>query len=205
MLSLFDNLSIDGASTLTLASPSFPFGGVTSGIVQTRASSASTNCSSYIICIIATQSLSSSTLILPCPPLPPRSPSTNPRVHSSLPPPVFLVPKTPRHRPVPTTVVGLTLFARGSSIRRKQEGDIEPELKNQIEPALQVCRYLRERLSVPLLRSHATVSLVDRNRLQPYHANRSVILVSSAIKFSKGDGKDKFIGTIIGFYYLSLE
>ena len=32
-----------------------------------------------------------------------------------------------------------------------------------------------------------------------------MILVSSAINFSKGDGKDKFIATIIAFHYLSLE
>ena len=81
----------------------------------------------------------------------------------------------------------------------------ETELQQQVEPALQVCRYLLEMFSVPLLRSHATVSLVDRDRLQLYHANRSVILVSSAIDFSKGDGKDEFIATIIAFHCLSLE
>ena len=59
--------------------------------------------------------------------------------------------------------------------------------------------------SVPLLRSHATVSLVDRNRLQLYHANRSVILVSSAINFSQDAGKEKLIATIIAFHRLSLE
>ena len=81
----------------------------------------------------------------------------------------------------------------------------EPDLQQQVEPALQVCRYLLEMFSVPLLRSHATVSLIDRDRLQLYHANRSVILVSSAIDFSKGDGKEKFIATIIAFHCLSLE
>ena len=59
--------------------------------------------------------------------------------------------------------------------------------------------------SVPLLRSHATVSLVDRDRLQLYHANRSVILVSSAIKFSENPGLDKFIATIIALRCLSFE
>jgi hypothetical protein len=81
----------------------------------------------------------------------------------------------------------------------------EPEIQNQVEPALQVCRYLLEMFSVPLLRSHATVSLIDRDRLQLYHANRSVILVSSAINFSEGDGKDKFIATIIAFHCLTLK
>jgi len=51
--------------------------------------------------------------------------------------------------------------------------------------------------SVSLLRSHATASLVVRDRLQLYYANRSVILVSSAINFSTDDGKDKLIATII--------
>jgi len=81
----------------------------------------------------------------------------------------------------------------------------EPEFKRRVNPALQVCRYLLEMFSVPLLRSHATAGLVDRDRLQLYHANRSVILVSSAIDFSKGDGKEKFIATIIAFHCLSLE
>ena len=91
----------------------------------------------------------------------------------------------------------------------KPEPEPEPEPKQepkrQVEPALQVCRYLLEMFSVPLVRSHATVSLVDRDRLQLYHANRSVILVSSAINFSDGDGLDKFIGMIIAFQHLSLE
>jgi hypothetical protein len=61
--------------------------------------------------------------------------------------------------------------------------------------------------SVPLLRSHATVSLVDRDRLQFYHANRSVILVSSAINFAKEEfeGKDKFIASVLAFHRLSFE
>ena len=86
-----------------------------------------------------------------------------------------------------------------------QKSKAKPETKAQAKPAVQVCRYLLEMFSVPLLRSHATVSLVDRDRLQLYHANRSVILVSSAINFSKGDGKDKFIALIIAFHCLSLE
>ena len=59
--------------------------------------------------------------------------------------------------------------------------------------------------SVPPLRSHATVCLVDRDRLQLYHANRSVILVSSAINFSSGDGLDRFIALVIAFHRLSLQ
>jgi len=97
----------------------------------------------------------------------------------------------------------------GASAQVKGKGKAasrsKPEPQKQVEPALQVCRYLLEMFSVPLLRSHATVSLVDRDRLQLYHANRSVILVSSAINFSEDDGKDKLIATIIAFHCLSLE
>ena len=79
------------------------------------------------------------------------------------------------------------------------------ETKAQASPAVQIGRYLLEMFSVPLLRSHATVCLVDRDRLQLYHANRSVILVSSAINFSKDDGLDRFIAVIIAFRRLSLD
>ena len=97
----------------------------------------------------------------------------------------------------------------GASVPVEEEGEepalLKPELRQQVEPALQVFRYLLEMFSVPLFRSHATVSLVDRDRLQLYHANRSVILVSSAIDFSTDDGKDKLIATIIAFHCLSLQ
>jgi len=90
------------------------------------------------------------------------------------------------------------------------EGDQGPSVPNpealrRLQPARQVCRYLIEMFSVPLLRSHATVSLVDRDRLQLYHANHSVILVSSAINFSEEDGLEKLIATIIAFRRLSPE
>jgi hypothetical protein len=97
------------------------------------------------------------------------------------------------------------MLGDSASVRVEDCSPPEPEFQQQVEPALQVCRYLLEMFSVPLLRSHATVSLVDRDRLQLYHANRSVILVSSAINFSNGNGKDKFIATIIAFHCLSLE
>jgi len=61
---------------------------------------------------------------------------------------------------------------------------------------------------VPAFRSHATIGLVDRDRIQFYHANHSVILVSSAINFSIRDrtgGVDKFIAIVIAFSRLSLR
>ena len=77
----------------------------------------------------------------------------------------------------------------------------EPE--TQAAPAVQICRYLLEMFSVPFLRSHATVCLVDSNRLQLWHANRSVILVSSAINFLEEEGLNKFIAVIVAFRRLS--
>ena len=97
-----------------------------------------------------------------------------------------------------TSTLGQTEESEGRSTPK-------PEIQRKLEPANQVCRYLLEMFSVPLLRSHATVSLVDRHRLQLYHANRSVILVSSAINFSGGDGLEKFIATIIAFRRFSHE
>jgi hypothetical protein len=78
----------------------------------------------------------------------------------------------------------------------------------QKEAYLQVARYMLEKFSVPAFRSHATVALVDRDRIQFYHANRSVILVSSAINFSLGNtkgGVEKFIAIVIAFSRLSLS
>ena len=77
--------------------------------------------------------------------------------------------------------------------------------KTQSGAGVQVCSYLLEMFSNPLLRSHATVCLVDRDCLQLYHANRSVILVSSVIDLFKGDGLDHFIVVIIAFHRLSLK
>ena len=73
----------------------------------------------------------------------------------------------------------------------------EPEIQRQAILAIRVCRYLLGMFSAHLLRSHATVTLVDRGRLQLYHANRSVILVSSTINLLEGDGLSKFIAVII--------
>ena len=82
------------------------------------------------------------------------------------------------------------------------------ETERQKEVYLQVARYLLESFAVPAFRSHATVGLVDRDRIQFYHANRSVILVTSAINFSASDrtgGVEKFIAIVIAFSRLSLR
>ena len=80
------------------------------------------------------------------------------------------------------------------------------ETDGQKETYLQVGRYLLEQFSVPAFRSHATIGLVARDRIQFYHANHSVILVSSAVSFStrhKDADVDKFIAVVIAFSQLS--
>jgi hypothetical protein len=81
----------------------------------------------------------------------------------------------------------------------------EPEVQRWSNPAVQVCRYLLGKFSDSLLRSHATASFVDRGRFQLYHVNRTVILISSAIDFSEGDGVDKFIAYVIASHRLSFK
>ena len=98
-----------------------------------------------------------------------------------------------------------TESALGQTEESEGRSTPKPETQRQLEPANQVCRYLLEMFSIPLLRSHATVSLVDRHRLQLYHANHSVVLMSSAINFSGGDGLRKFIATIIAFQCMPTE
>ena len=96
----------------------------------------------------------------------------------------------------------------GSSriVERKPRKTQTGETKGQKDASLQVGRYLLEQFSVPAFRSHATIGLVDRERIQFYHANHSTILVTSAINFSPNDpgGSDKFIAIVIAFSRLSL-
>ena len=82
------------------------------------------------------------------------------------------------------------------------------ETERQKEVSTQLGKYLLEQFSIPGFRSHATVALIDRDRIQFYHANHSVILVSSAIDFGTNDtkdGLDKLIATVIAFSRLSLR
>jgi len=82
---------------------------------------------------------------------------------------------------------------------------LKPKTQYEVNPATQVCWYLLETFSAPLLCSHATISLIDYDRLQLYHANCLVILVSSAINFSGGDGLSKFVTLIITLSCFSLK
>ena len=80
------------------------------------------------------------------------------------------------------------------------------ETKAQKKAYLQAGRYLLEQFSVPAFRSHATVGLVDKHRVQFIHANHSVILVSSAMDFFAAgeNGLDKFIAILIAFNHFNL-
>ena len=95
----------------------------------------------------------------------------------------------------------------GGASGQAAEMELQKETTHQKDVYLQVGRYLLEQFSVPAFRSHATIGLVDRDRIQFYHANHSVILVSSAIDFSgKGsrEGLDRFIAIMIAFGRLTL-
>ena len=96
----------------------------------------------------------------------------------------------------------------GQAAERRPRKPWANETDRQQDAYLQVGRYLLEQFSAPAFRSHATIGLVDRDRVQFYHANRSVILVSSAINFSANDrtgGLDKFIAIVIALNRLSLR
>jgi hypothetical protein len=95
-----------------------------------------------------------------------------------------------------------------SQVEKKRPNLRTSETDLQKTAYLQVGRYLLEQFSVPAFRSHATIGLVDRDRIQFYHANHSVILVSSALSFAKSKpmvGLDKFIAIVIAFGRLSLR
>lgn len=69
--------------------------------------------------------------------------------------------------------------------------------RRQLDQAAGVCRYFQELFAASLFRSHAILGLIDRGRLQLYYGDRSVLLVSSAVDFSGGDGLNKFIAAMI--------
>ena len=100
----------------------------------------------------------------------------------------------------------------GASARTKEkERQIVPrsqikETDHQEGVCVQVGKYLFEQFSIPAIRPHATVGLADRNRIQFYHPNHSVILISSAINFGpidEADGLDKLIAIVIASSRLS--
>ena len=97
--------------------------------------------------------------------------------------------------------------ASGQVVEMKPTRPWTSETKLQKDAYLQVRRYLLEQFAIPAFRSHVTIGLVDCDRIQFYHANHSVILVSSGINFLPNDhkgGLDKLIAIVIAFNRLSL-
>ncbi|KAF9459038.1 hypothetical protein BDZ94DRAFT_1063880 [Collybia nuda] len=60
-----------------------------------------------------------------------------------------------------------------------------------------------EMLEFSALRSHALITLIERDRLQLVYADRSVIVTSSIINLRTNDGLDKFLAMLIAFHRLS--
>ena len=75
---------------------------------------------------------------------PPMFPTTPPQSTKSLPLPTLPPPETPGRRRDPATIVGLTPTARGSSIRRRQDGDTDQAHKYDCADYKE---YIREDLS----------------------------------------------------------
>ena len=98
--------------------------------------------------------------------------------------------------------------AKGQIVKWMPTRPRTDETKRQKDTYLQVGRYLLEQFSIPAFRPHATIGLIDRDCIQFYHANHSVVLVSSAINLlssDRTDGLDKFIAIVIAFSRLSLR
>ncbi|KAK0191591.1 hypothetical protein F5146DRAFT_1121775 [Armillaria mellea] len=70
---------------------------------------------------------------------------------------------------------------------------------------IQCARYALHILSNTVLRSHALVTLIDRDRIQLSYYDRSAIIVSQAIDLGNADDEVLFIAMLIGSHRLSLE
>ncbi|KAK0490358.1 hypothetical protein IW261DRAFT_1387679 [Armillaria novae-zelandiae] len=69
---------------------------------------------------------------------------------------------------------------------------------------IQCARYALHILSNAGLRSHALMTLIDRDRIQLSYYDRSAIIVSQAIDLEKGADSVLFIAMLIGFHRLTL-
>ena len=82
---------------------------------------------------------------------------------------------------------------------------VVPQTKGKVTPMLQIGRYIMELFAAAVMRSHVTVALMDRDRLQLIHGNHSVLLVSNAINIKEKADLRKLIGILIGFHLLKTE
>ncbi|KAK0452052.1 uncharacterized protein EV420DRAFT_704485 [Desarmillaria tabescens] len=70
---------------------------------------------------------------------------------------------------------------------------------------IQCARYALQILSNAGLRSHAIITLIDRDRMQLSYYDRSIIIVSQAIDLANEDDKTLFIAMLIGSHRLTLK
>lgn len=62
-----------------------------------------------------------------------------------------------------------------------------------------------EMLELSILRSHAFVTLVDRDNLQLMYADRSAIVTTSIIDLRTSDGEAMFLAKLVVFHWLTTK
>ncbi len=77
-------------------------------------------------------------------------------------------------------------------------------LPNDEEARIQCAKYAMQILSSAGLRSHALVTLIDRDRLQLKYYDRSSIVVSQAIDIADEEERRLFVAMLIGCHRLTL-
>ncbi|KAK0231483.1 hypothetical protein IW262DRAFT_1292362 [Armillaria fumosa] len=95
--------------------------------------------------------------------------------------------------------------AKVGSGRRKvlDEEGFAPGTDNAEKARIQCARYALHILSNAGLRSHALVTLIDRDRIQLSYYDRSAIIVSQAIDLANEDDEILFIAMLIGCHRLT--
>ncbi|KAK0209362.1 hypothetical protein IW262DRAFT_1529108 [Armillaria fumosa] len=85
------------------------------------------------------------------------------------------------------------------------EEGFAPGTDNAEKAQIQCVRYALHILSNAGLRSHALVTLIDRDRIQLSYYDRSAIIVSQAIDLANEDNEILFIMMLIGCHHLMLK
>ncbi|KAK0498092.1 hypothetical protein EDD18DRAFT_1461191 [Armillaria luteobubalina] len=95
--------------------------------------------------------------------------------------------------------------AKVGSGRQKvlDEEGFAPGTENAEKARIQCARYALHILSNAGLRSHALVTLIDRDRIQLSYYDRSAIIVSQAIDLADKDDETRFIAMLIGCHRLT--
>ncbi|KAK0479930.1 hypothetical protein EDD18DRAFT_841061 [Armillaria luteobubalina] len=83
------------------------------------------------------------------------------------------------------------------------EEGFAPGTENAEKARIQCARYALHILSNAGLRSHALVTLIDRDRIQLSYYDRSAIIVSQAIDLADKDDEIRFIAMLIGCHRLT--